>query len=291
MRGVGEATAAVTFVNAIPTGIGAAAGVELRVRAEVRCEPRPGLGTLSVTIVPGGSDTPLVRSAIRTALERAGLPPAGTVEITLASEIPPGAGLKSSSAVASSIALAVDRAAGARSSPESIAAVSAEASRQAGVSATGAFDDALAGLTSGVVVTDNRGDRLLKRHPLPRNLEAALWIPPGRHPPSPALASRFRPDDPDAVTAADAALHGRLWEAMTANSRVVDAAMGYDRGPLRDRLLRAGAVACGTSGLGPAWAAIGARDRVADLLQELPTSEGERRRVKFRPDDGTGGET
>jgi len=78
---------------------------------------------------------------------------------------------------------------------------------------------------------------------------------------------------------------------MAANSRVVDAAMGYDRGRLRDRLLRVGAVACGTSGLGPAWAAIGARDRVADLLQELPTSEGERRRVKFRPDDRTGGET
>lgn len=290
MHGVGEATAAVTFVNAIPTGIGAAAGVDLRTRAEIRWEPEGAGSPLTLSVVPRSSDTPLVRSAVQAAFERAGIPGAGTVGLALTSAIPHGAGLKSSSAVASAIARAIDAAVGGGWSAEAIAQVSAMASRRAGVSATGAFDDALAGLVPGVVVTDNRADRLLTRHPVPAELEVALWIPGGSHPPSPEIASRFRSDDPEAVRAADAALHGRLWEAMDANSRLVDAVMGYDHRLLRERLLRAGAVACGTSGLGPAFAAIGPRGRMEELVETLPSSGGERLRIAFHAGAGMGGD-
>ena len=80
------------------------------------------------------------------------------MEIEIVSDIPVAMGLKSSSAVSSAGLLAVARASGATRPPLEIAKLSAQVSRETGVSATGAFDDALAGLASGVVVTNNYTD-------------------------------------------------------------------------------------------------------------------------------------
>jgi len=217
------------------------------------------------------------------ALERTGLSSSPAVTLSIVSEIPSGAGLKSSSAVGSAIVRAVDAAAGRSSSAEETARVSAEVSRRVGASATGAYDDALAGLSSGAVVTDNRGDRLLRTYPIPRGLGVALWIPPGAHPPSPELLARFRTNPMLAQEAVDAALEGRLWEAMDANSRLVEAAMGYPYGELRERLRQCGATASGASGLGPAFAVIGPVERLPALLEALPAGPGIRRTASFTP--------
>ena len=280
MHGVGTATSAITFVNALPTGIGAAAGVDLKVRVEVTID-RDASGGRSITIRPGSSDTPVVRTTLRESLEQAGLAERRGVEVSIDSEIPPAAGLKSSSAVASAVARAVDDAVGLSPAPEEVARRTAGASRRAGVSATGAFDDALAGLTGGVVVTDNSSDRILRIHPLPPHLGVVLWIPPGRHPPSPGEAARFRAPDPRAQRAVDSALGGQLWEAMRANTELVESLMGYDYAELRDRLSLHGALAAGTSGLGPALAVIGPSEQLSRLAQELPASSGERRITSF----------
>lgn len=289
MRGVGEATAAITLVNALPTGVGAAVGIELRAHAEVSLRRATSGEATSVIVRPDAAGTPLVRTALAAAIER--FAPAGHVpdELLVRSDIPQATGLKSSSAVASAIVLAVAHAAGRALEAEAVAAASAQIARSAGVSATGAFDDALAGLVAGAVVTDNRTDRLLCRHSVDPGLSVALWIPPGGHPPSPAVRDRFATDPPTARAPVEAATDGRLWEAMELNADLVEAAMGYPYAELRRRLRQAGAIACGTSGLGPALAAVGARERIPGLLGELSGAPGRSFSVEFSRGDRAGG--
>jgi shikimate kinase len=51
--------------------------------------------------------------------------------------------------------------------------------------------------------------------------------------------------------------------------------MGYAYGPVREEARRRGAVACGTSGLGPALAIVASRDRLPIALEHLPRDRGE----------------
>ncbi|MGP8077998.1 MAG: shikimate kinase [Thermoplasmata archaeon] len=274
MRGVGEATAAITIVNALPTGFGAAAGIELRTQAEVTFREATNGSLPPMVIRPDRAATPLVRAALADALERFPAPDRVPVELSLRSEIPMAAGLKSSSAVTSAIVLAVAHATGRNPAPPEVAGATASIGRAAGVSATGAYDDALAGLVGGAVVTDNRHDRLLAAFPLDPDLAVALWIPPGTHPSAPDARSRFPPESPRTRAPVDAARAGHLWQALELNSDLVEEAMGYPYRGLRERLRGIGAVACGASGLGPALAAVAPRTKLPILLAELSGRPG-----------------
>jgi len=289
VHGVGEATAAITIVNALPTGIGAAVGIGLRTRVEVTLV-RSGSGRRSEpTVRPADSSTPLVLVALATSVGRLAPDGVAAAGLTVRTDIPSGVGLKSSSAVTSAIVLAVANAVGRTLSPTDIARSSAEIGRATGVSATGAFDDALAGLVGGVVLTDNRQDRLLHAFGVDPGLAVALWIPPGTHPPAPDARTRFTPEPPRARAAVEAARAERPWEAMELNSALVEEAMGYSYRGLRERLRGRGAVGSGASGLGPAFAAVGPRERIGELLAELPASPGRRCSVDFSSNGAAGG--
>lgn len=269
MRGVARATAAVTVVNALPIGIGSAFGVDLETRAEVETGGRAGPGG-AITFRPAEVGTPVVHAAVRAASDA--YLAAGTVatEVALTSAIPVGKGLKSSSAVASAVAGAIARAAGRSPFPEELARLSARAGRESGVSATGAFDDALAGVRAGVVVTDNRSDTVLATHALPVDLEVILWIPAGAHPAAPSLRSALAARSDLAREAADLALAGDWAGAMDLNSSLVEAALGYDYASLRAECRARGAAASGVSGLGPAFAALAPAARVRSVVAGLP---------------------
>ncbi|HTW55500.1 MAG TPA: shikimate kinase [Thermoplasmata archaeon] len=286
MRGLSRSHAAITIVNALPTGVGAAVGIDLTVTARATVAPAE---RAALAVDPPDSATPVVREAVREALGLEARSPARTIHLAIASEIPPAVGLKSSSAVASAVVGAVAAAIGERPGPEAVARLAAAASRRAGVSATGAFDDALAGVSAGVVVTDNARDALLRRWPVGPGLGVVLWVPDGRHPPAPELHERFRRYAADARRAADAATAGRCWEAMRLNTELVDAVMGYDRRELARRLRAHGAVATGTSGLGPALAAVGPRERLSELAAELRGAPGTVREVAFAAPAATEG--
>ncbi len=291
MRGVGEATAAITVVNALSTGIGCAIGIELAARASAVIS-RQAHGGFEPEIRPVESQTRLVRATLSAAIGRF-LPSCDVrVEIEIVSDIPVAMGLKSSSAVSSAVLLAVARASGTTRPPLEIAKLSAQVSRETGVSATGAFDDALAGLASGVVVTNNYTDELLRSGPVEPGLGVALWMPPGAHPPSPGVRARFPADDPLAAQAAEAALRGEWWSAMELNSELVERAMGYPYATLRETMRRAGATASGTTGLGPAFAVVAPQERLEAILSALPQTSGARRALRFTsapvPGGGTG---
>lgn len=269
MHGVAQATAAVTILNALPLGIGSALGVGLGTRAGVSLGG--GEGPLStVRFRPSEAATPVVRAALYLA-SRAYLP-AGTVptDVEITSEIPVAKGLKSSSAVASAVAWAVGRAAGRSPTPEEVARLSAQAGRDSGASATGAFDDALAGVRPGIVVTDNRSDTVLASHPVPADLEVVLWIPPGTHPPAPSLTVALAARSDLAREAAELAVQGEWARAMEINSELVEGALRYDYAPLRAECRRRGAVSSGVSGLGPAFAALVPGPHARSVVEGLP---------------------
>ncbi len=151
-----------------------------------------------------------------------------------------------------------------------VAALAAAVGRDVGLSATGAFDDAIAGLLTGFVVTDNRADRLLLRAPADPEWMAVVHVPSGAHPPSPGLLERFRPWAREGSAAADAALRGDWADAMQRNTGLVERVMGYQYGELRHRLAGAGAVACGVSGMGPSLVALTPRSRTSAVLGAMP---------------------
>ncbi|MGI0071255.1 MAG: shikimate kinase [Thermoplasmata archaeon] len=280
MHGVGESTAAITIVNALPTGVGCAVGIDLRVRAEVDLHPAGSHGKWDVRI-DAETRTPLVIESVGRALRQFAPGSSGSGALAVRSDVPPARGLKSSSAVSSAVILAIARATDARADPADVARLSAEVSRSVGVSATGAFDDALAGLVPGVLVTDNAQTELLQQFPMPAELEVALYLPPGTHRPSPEWAAAFRAESERGRSAATRALRGDWTGAMRENTELVERIIGYDYEPLRTELLRHGAVASGVSGMGPALVAIAPRSRVRELLEVLDPAPGDRRAVAF----------
>lgn len=279
MRGVGSASGAISVVNALPLGVGAAVGIAWPAIATARPS---AAGRRRDIVRPTRARTPLVRAAVVAARDSFAGPEGTPLAVSVRTSIPPARGLKSSSAVASAVALATARAFRREPRTAAIARLVARVSRAVGVSATGAYDDALAGLVPGVVVTDNRADVELRRFPIDPGCGVVLWIPARRHPPSPAVRRRFRQDHALAQRAVDLALDRDWARAMTANSQLVERAMGYRYERLRATLTGAGAVAAGVSGLGPTLAAVAPVGRLPHLLRALPRP-GRRRVVRFLP--------
>ena len=280
MHGVGRAYAAVSIVNALSTGVGCALGIDLAVTAEATI--LPGFASDPSTPGMGGEDrSPLIDAAVAEAMTAFVHDPGASATVVVWSDVPVAKGLKSSSAVASAVVAAVAHAANTSPSRIEVARASALAGRRAGVSATGAFDDALAGLSSGFVVTDNHRQTLLRSRAADPHWEVGVLLPQGTHPPSPVRASAFAARNAEGRRAVDAALAGRFWDAMDRNSRLVEETMGYDRARLRARLRAAGALGSGVSGLGPAFAAVAPSDRMSEVLEVLRQEEGEVRRARL----------
>jgi shikimate kinase len=276
VHGVGRASGAVTIVNALPTGVGSALGVGLYADAEATIGSPPDRSDIEWLTLDSGDPTPLVTTSVRLALERFAPGERHSIALRLRSEIPPARGLKSSSAVASAISLAVADAMGARPSVEEVATLSARASLNAGVSATGAYDDALAGLSEGFVVTDNLRQRVLRQEPADPDWLALLLVPGATHSASPQWRESFRAAAPASRRAVDAVLRADWWRAMELNSDLVERTMGYSFRAARDRLVAAGALGAGVSGLGPALAAIGPGEAMR-RIEALPSSDGAKR--------------
>ncbi len=282
MRGVGTATAAITYVNALATGSGCAAAVTLPVSAEVELRPLASTTSGPIAIDPA-CDTPLTRATLLEALRRYGAGEEYAARLSVRSDIPAARGLKSSSAVSGAILRAVLNAFRLRVPSEEIARVAADVAREIGLSATGAFDDALAAIEGGVVLTDNRSQQVLRRSSPDVALRVVLWIPRSRHLPSTGWNDAFVQHAAEGRAAVAAALAGRFDEAMTRNTELVERVVGYEYRPLREELRRQGAAASGVSGMGPTLATLVRPDRVPAVSAALPREGAEILTVYFRP--------
>ncbi|MGQ9478519.1 MAG: shikimate kinase [Thermoproteota archaeon] len=251
---------AVSIVNAMANGLGAALGIGLRVEAELRLLDREVF-----KIYSGGrllNQASLAENVCRMIMRDYGV--RGGCEVRIRSEIPPRKGLKSSSAVSSAVALACLKELSGKADPIEAARYSAEASISSGVSVTGAFDDASACVLGGLVVTDNFERRLVVRRIVEPSLRVVILLPPGEMLSGSVDTGLFKPVEGLMRLAYRFALEGEEWNAMILNGLAVSAALGLDSRPAIEAL-RHGAVAAGVSGKGPAVAAVTPPERLDEV--------------------------
>jgi len=110
-KAVAIAHGAATVVNAIALGKGAAFGVDLWTKAEVKVTSEPGVITAEIVSDPNES-TLLIEKTVLRVLQRFSLEKSFGAKVKTQSTIPIAKGLKSSSAAANATALATTAALG-----------------------------------------------------------------------------------------------------------------------------------------------------------------------------------
>jgi len=268
MIGTAACRGAVTIVNAIATGRGAAFGITLEADASV--ELVPGARELTYQGEREGRDIAL--GCFRAMANNIGVDaPSGKVSVR--SEIPISRGLKSSSAVSNAVVLAAARALAADIPDLDIINLAVDESIKAGVTITGAFDDACACYLGGAVVTDNRARSILSQQRLDPELVVILHVPERRITKASLKGRDFRGIKDTVSQALRLAEKGKLLEAMELNSKAYASAL--DLSEEAAVIARAnGALAAGVTGTGPATAVVCRRGECANIKKALSRLEG-----------------
>jgi shikimate kinase len=273
----GRATAiahgAATIVNAIALGKGAAFGVDLWTKAEVKLTDKPGVIQAEITSDPNESTLLIEKTALRV-LQRFSLEKSFGAKVKTKSNIPIARGLKSSSAAANAVALATTAALNKKLDDLEIVKIGVEAAFDAKVTVTGAFDDACSSYFGGAVITDNMNREIIKQMLLPEDLTVLFHVPPQKAYTADADLSRLQTVKPLVELAFNIALEGKVWEALTLNGLIYSSASGYDTSIALDALA-AGAVAAGLCGKGPAITAVVPNGKVDAVRAALERFEGE----------------
>lgn len=258
MRGRAVAYGAVTIVNAIASGRGAALGIRLKTIAEVELSQEQGI---QVEIVGApGEDPRLAQESVKAVLRKAGIQGYGA-HVTVDSEIPIARGLKSSSAASNAVVLAT--LAALKEEIDDIEAINlgVDASLAAGITITGAFDDASASYFGGTVVTDNRERRIIRREEVEGDLKVILYIPSQKLYTKDVNKERIMKLGGIVDEIHRLAAEGRYWEAMSLNGLLYASALGFRPEIIIDAL-EGGAIAASLSGTGPSFAAVCPRNSV-----------------------------
>jgi shikimate kinase len=253
--GFAKAMGAATILNAVATWKGSAFGIDLQTTAEVKLDSSSKIKG----DIPGIDDKLVVRS-VEIVLEKFRLPYGGVVRTD--SEIPVASGLKSSSTAANAVVLATLDAIGEEMELTDAAKLGVAAAKEVGVTITGALDDALASMLGGVIVTDNREMKLLKRESL--ESEVLLLVPQERLYSRDTDIRRSKLIAPLAEIAFDLAMRGDYGRAMTLNGFIYCSALGLSSEPLL-LALEAGAWGVSLSGTGPSYAALIDKEKIGTL--------------------------
>lgn len=273
----GKATAiahgAATIVNAMALGKGAAFGVDLWTKAEVKLTNEPHLIEAEITSDPKES-TLLIEKTVTRVLQRFSLEETFGAKVKTSSNIPIAKGLKSSSAAANAVALATTAALGKTLDDLELVNLGVDAAFDSKVTVTGAFDDACASYFGGVVVTDNLKREIVKHLPLPQDLKVLFLVPPQKAYSADSNVGRLQTVKSIVEVAYEQALAGKTWEALTLNGLVYSAAFGYNPSIAIDALA-AGAVAAGLCGKGPALTAVTPKDKINSVKAALQKYGGE----------------
>jgi shikimate kinase len=264
---------AATIINAIATGRGAAIGVDLWTKANVRVTDEPGI--IQGKILSDPSEKPiLIGKTVRSVLKRLNLEERFGAKVETQSNIPIARGLKSSSAACNAIALATVAALGKNLDDLAVVNLGVDGAIDAKVTITGAFDDACASYFGGLVVTDNLKRRIVKRYELTKDLSVLFYVPEKKSYTVSSDISRMKEVASLVKIAYKEALKGGYWSALTLNGLIYSSALGYDPSVALDALM-AGALAAGLSGTGPAVAAVVSDDKKDLVRDALQAYEGE----------------
>lgn len=255
MKGHGVAYGAGTVINAIAAWKGCAFGIDLKTEATVELR-----GDLVEGEIEGGGDTRLIERACELTLNSLCID--SGAKIRTASGIPVASGLKSSSAAANATVLAAARAARRDIDPLEAVRIGVQAALDAGVSITGAFDDACASMLGGVVLTDNREKKLLKRERL--ESEVVIYVPDRQAYSARTNVRRSRLVAPWVEMAFALAAQGEYRRAMALNGFLYCSALGFSPEPMM-AALELGVEGVSLSGTGPSCVALASGTQAADL--------------------------
>ncbi len=261
---------AVTIVNAMATGKGAAFGIDLWTKATVKLTDDDIIETHILN--DEKENTLLAEKCVRAVFEYFGTSKLGA-KVETDSNIPIARGLKSSSAAGNAIVLATLAAMRKRLDPSEILNLVADAGLHAKVSVTGAFDDAAASLHGNVVVTDNVARKVLRTFPVEEH-HVLLLVAPGKSYTVDADLRRIKTVARQVEIAHEQALSGKYWDAMTLNGLIYSHVLRLPADVIMESL-EAGALAAGISGKGPAYAFV-VEERFKDpVLDVLKRHDGE----------------
>jgi len=262
---VGRAVAygAITIVNAISCGLGAALGIDLKTEAKVKLTDEAGRVEGVILSDPEESIT-LIKKTVMKVLKYFNLDGEYGAYVETRSNIPIARGLKSSSVAANAIALATVSALGEKLDDITIINLGVDAAVDAKVTITGAFDDACASYLGGVVITDNINRKILKRIE-PEEYTVLIHVPSKKAYTISSDVGRMRLIAREVRAIHKLALSGDYWSAMTLNGVIYSATLGYDPTIAIDAI-KAGAIAAGLSGKGPAVASIVSEDHIDDVM-------------------------
>jgi shikimate kinase len=264
---------AATIVNAIALGKGAAFGVDLWTKAEVKLTNDPQIFEAEITS-DANESTLLVERTVARVLRRFGVEETYGAKVKTTSNIPAARGLKSSSVAANATALATVATLGKEVEDLEVVKIGVEAAFDAKCTITGAFDDACASYFGGAVITDNTEQQILKQLPMPNDLVVLFHVPPQKAYTINSDVKRLQTVKPLVEAAFEKAMEGKIWDALTLNGLVYSAASNQNPAIAIDALA-AGAVAAGLCGKGPAVTAVTPTDKVDKVKAALQTYEGE----------------
>jgi shikimate kinase len=263
---------AATIINAIATGEGAAFGVDLWTKAEVKLTGEPGIIRGEIAS-DQAENTILIEKTAARVLQRFGAEKRFGAKVKTQSSIPIARGLKSSSVAANAVALATLGALGEALDDFEVINLGVDAAFDAKVTVTGAFDDACASYFGGLVVTDNAKRSLVMRISLPEGVSVLFHVPSKKAYTANSDVTRIRTVAPFVKLAYREAVHANFWAALSLNGLLYSSALGFDPAVALDAL-SAGALAAGLCGKGPAVTAVVSDESVDQVKAALQRHEG-----------------
>jgi len=272
LTGKAVAHGAVTVINAISCGFGAALGVDLKTEASVKLTDEPG--RIEGRILSDPEESPiLIEKVVSRVLKHFHMEDEHGAYVETRSNIPIARGLKSSSVAANAIALAAFSVLGGKIDDLTVVNLGVDAAMDARVTITGAFDDACASYFGGLVVTDNYQRKILKQFKV-EEYAVLIYVPRRKAYTATSNVERMRLIAEEVKATHKLALAGEYWPAMTINGILYSTVLGFDSSIMLDAL-SAGAAAAGLSGKGPAVAAVVSKDRLEKVRDNWKRYDGE----------------
>ena len=257
---------AISIVNAIATGKGAALGISKKVNVEM--ETSYGKGVI-IEVENKSMSSRLINRVIEKIVTKNELSKT-KLKVSLDTEIPTGYGLKSSSAISTAVAMVCAKLFKPNMNDTEILNAGVKASIETKVSLTGAYDDACACYYGGFVVTDNYKKKLIRSEKCLNHVSAVIFIPKSR---KRGNVRKLKTLSGDFEQAWNLAKKSDYWNAMNLNGIATSTILSSEPEIIL-KLIENGAIGASVSGNGPSIAAIVKNNAVSKIEKIFSALEG-----------------
>jgi shikimate kinase len=263
---------AISVVNAIGTGFGAAIGISIPCQVEASLIPANGEKEPVVIRTSTLDKHRLIPKCVEYVEQflSVRVPKDYQLQINVDSKIPVAVGLKSSSSISTAVVAAVAMLFGKKElDSKAVLRLSCDASKDSGASITGAYDDATSCFLGGLVLTDNSNYRILKHSKIPENLGRIVLV---RAPTKSKVYTSsvnkyaYAKYKNNSRVSFELTMKGDIKAAMILNSLVQCSVLGYSFDPILVAL-EEGATCAGISGKGPALSAMCTTNKIANRIE------------------------